>query len=179
MGAFDGVLEALGGLLVAFEDVLEALEGVLEAEVRQDTAKMATRRPKSEKPRESPSGLSLRGRLLGALEGVLEALGGILEASEGVLEALGGALEAEVREDTAKMASRPPKSEKPRELPSGSKLPGCLLRALEGVLEALGGPLKACWRLLEAPWRPKCAKIPPRWPQDRPRAKNLENYRAH
>ena len=62
------------------------------AEVRQDSAKKASRTPKSEKHRESPSGLSLSGRLLGALEAVLEALGGLLEASEGVLEALGAVL---------------------------------------------------------------------------------------
>ena len=80
--------------------------------MREDTAKMASRRPKSEKPRESPSGLSLRGRLLGALEGVLEALEGLLEASGGVLEALGGALEAEVRQDSAKMAPRTPQERK-------------------------------------------------------------------
>ena len=50
-----------------------------------------------------PSGLSLAGRLLGAFDGVLEALGGafeafeaVLEALGSVLEALGGALEAEV-----------------------------------------------------------------------------------
>ena len=86
------------------------------------------------------------------LDGVLEALGGLLEASEGVLEALGGALEAEVRQDSAKMASRTPKSEKPRELPSGLSLPGRLLGALGGVLGPLGGlleALKASWRLLE------------------------------
>ena len=110
--------------------------------------------------------------------GVLEASGGVLEAFEGVLEALGGALEAKVRQDNAKMAARTPKSQKPRELSSELKLPGRLLGALEGVLEALGGPLKASWRLLEAPRRPKCAKIPPRWPQDDPGAKKLENYRV-
>ena len=43
---------------------------------------------------------------LGALLGVL------LEASGGVLEALGGALEAEVRQDSAKMASRTPQERK-------------------------------------------------------------------
>ena len=36
--------------------------------------------------------MSLSGRLLGALEGALEALGGLLEASEGALEALGAVL---------------------------------------------------------------------------------------
>ena len=60
--------------------------------MRQDSAKKASRTPKSEKHRESLSGLSLSGRLLGALEDVLEALGGLLEASEGVLEALGAVL---------------------------------------------------------------------------------------
>ena len=133
--------------------------------MRQDSAKMASRHPKSEKPRELPSGLSLRGRLLGAFEGVLEALGGLLEAFEGVLEALGGALEAEVREDTAKMASRRPKSEKTRELPSGLSLRGHLLGTLEGVQEALVGPLEAFKGVLEAlggSWRRPGGRIAPR-----------------
>ena len=50
--------------------------------------------------------MSLPGSFLGALEGVLEALGGLLEAFEGVLEALGGALEAEVLQDSAKNPPR-------------------------------------------------------------------------
>ena len=101
-----------------------------------------------------------------------------MEAFEGVLEALGGALEVKVRQDNAMMAARTPKSENTREISSEMKLPGRSFGALEGVLEALGGPLKACWRLLEAPWRPKFAKIPPIWPQDSERAKRLENYPA-
>ena len=60
--------------------------------MRQHSAKMASRTPKSEKPRELPSGFSLPGRLLVALGGVLGPLGGLLEASEGVLEALGRVL---------------------------------------------------------------------------------------
>ena len=120
--------------------MLEALGGALAAEVREDTAKMATRRPKSEKPRESPSGLSLRGRLLGALEGVLEALQGLLEASGGVLEALGGALEAEVRQDSAKMASRTLQERKPRELPSGWTPQGRRTRPLKRASSGVGGP---------------------------------------
>ena len=89
----------------------------LGAEVRQDSAKMASRTPKSEKPRELPSGLSLPGRLLGALGGVLGPLGGLWRR-------LGGALEAEARQDSAKMAPSTPKSENPRELPSGLRPPG-------------------------------------------------------
>ena len=68
--------------------------------------------PKSEKHRESPNGLNLSRRLLGALEAVLEALGGLLEASEGILKALAGVLEAEVRQDSAKMAPRTPQERK-------------------------------------------------------------------
>ena len=60
--------------------------------MRQDSAKKAARTFKSEKHRESPSGLSLSGRLLGALEDVLEALGGLLEIFEGVLKGLGAVL---------------------------------------------------------------------------------------
>ena len=51
---------------------------------RQDGLKTRQER----KPRELPSGLSLPGRLLGDLEGLLEALEGFLGASEGILEAL-------------------------------------------------------------------------------------------
>ena len=63
-----GVLEALAGAVEASERVLEALGGALEAEVRQDSAKKASRTPKNEKYRELPSGLSRSGRFLGALK---------------------------------------------------------------------------------------------------------------
>ena len=48
---------------------------------------------------------------------------------------------------------------------------GARLGGLDGVLEALEGAL-------EAPWRPRCAKIAPTRLQELPRAKNIENHRA-
>ena len=63
------------------------LGGVLEANMGQDSAKMAQEPLKSENPRELPSGLSPPERVLEALGGVWEALEGILEASWEVLGA--------------------------------------------------------------------------------------------
>ena len=145
-------MEGLGDAGEALVAILEAPGGALEAEVRQDSAKMASRSLKSEISRELPSGLSLSGRLLGAFEGVLEALGGLLGAFRGVLEAKmrqDGVLKPQERNSsrtTERMASRG------GVLDASWRLLGAswrLLEALGGVLEVLGGVMEAPQGVLE------------------------------
>ena len=104
-----------------------------------------------------------------------------MEVLEGVLEVVGDVLEAEMRQDCQERA----KKKIPSELPSGLKPPGYILAVLGDILNVFGGVWKALeraseasWKLLEAFWRPKCAKITLKCLRSAPRTKFLGNFRT-